>query len=86
MYDHYSEVHDDTEPHFLTLRGIALRRKQPRKMFVQANMVVSGGEHKSYKLVVLLVNFSREIVLAHSLQCNRFVTYFENLEIWANSI
>ncbi|XP_064621845.1 dipeptidyl peptidase 3-like isoform X2 [Lineus longissimus] len=42
MYDHYSEVHDDSEPHFLTLRAIVLKRKQPRKMFVQTNMVVSG--------------------------------------------
>ncbi|XP_053404717.1 dipeptidyl peptidase 3-like isoform X2 [Mercenaria mercenaria] len=37
MYDTYSDVHDNEEPHFISLREIVLARKQPRKMFVQHN-------------------------------------------------
>lgn len=43
LYDHYSDVHDNEEPHFLTRRATVLARKQPRKMFVQHNTVVNGS-------------------------------------------
>ncbi|XP_052106913.1 dipeptidyl peptidase 3-like isoform X1 [Mytilus californianus] len=42
MYGHYSEVHDDEEPHFLSLRSVVLARKTPRKMMVQHNTTVEG--------------------------------------------
>ena len=42
MYDHYSEVSDNSHPCFLSLRSIVLDRKQPRKMFVQGNTKLSG--------------------------------------------
>jgi len=42
MYGHYSAVHDNEEPHFLSLRSIVLARKQPRKMMVQHNTTVEG--------------------------------------------
>ncbi len=42
MYDHYSAVTDNEEPHFLSLRSTVLARKQPRKVFVQCNTIVNG--------------------------------------------
>ena len=42
MYDYYSAVHDCESPHFISLRSIVLARKQPRKMFVQANTAIKG--------------------------------------------
>ncbi|XP_074660218.1 dipeptidyl peptidase 3-like isoform X2 [Tubulanus polymorphus] len=51
LYDHYSTIHDDEDPHFLRLRTIVLNRKQPRKMFVQCNTTVEDGKvsMKSYE-------------------------------------
>lgn len=43
MYGHYSTVADSEPPHFLSLRSIVLKRKQPRKMFVQCNTVLKGN-------------------------------------------
>lgn len=42
MYNRYSRVCDSEEPHMLTLRSIVLKRKQPRKMFVQCNTFTEG--------------------------------------------
>ncbi|CAG2227518.1 DPP3 [Mytilus edulis] len=53
MYGHYSEVHDDEEPHFLSLRSVVLARKTPRKMMVQHNTTVetitTNSKTKQYK-------------------------------------
>lgn len=51
MYDHYSDVNDSQEPHFLSLRAIVLDRKQPRRMFVQQHTTVQDGkvELKTYE-------------------------------------
>lgn len=42
LYNHYAEV---TEP-WLSWRSIVLAKKQPRKMFVQANTVVENSDVK----------------------------------------
>ncbi|XP_069036565.1 dipeptidyl peptidase 3 [Lepisosteus oculatus] len=42
LYEGYSAVTDDEPPHFLRLRQTVLLRKEPRKMFVQANTRVKG--------------------------------------------
>ena len=47
MYDNYSAVYDVHDPHFISLRDIVLKRKQPRKMFVQCNTVLEGEKLKS---------------------------------------
>ena len=42
LFEGYSAVIDEKEPHFLSLRQIVLKRKQPRKMFVQCNTSIEG--------------------------------------------
>jgi hypothetical protein len=42
LYDFYSAVYDVSDPHFISLREIVLKRKQPRKMFVQCNTNIEG--------------------------------------------
>ena len=42
MFERYSAVMDNEKPHFLSLREIVLKRKQPRKMFVQCNTFIEG--------------------------------------------
>ncbi|CAL1531245.1 unnamed protein product [Lymnaea stagnalis] len=51
MYSYYSDVNDQDEPKFLSLRSIVLDRKQPRKLFVQHHTCVNNGEVqlKSYE-------------------------------------
>ena len=46
MYDHYSEVTDDGDVKFLSLREIVLAHRIPRKMFVQHNTVIDKGDVK----------------------------------------
>ena len=54
MYDHYSEVSDNSHPRFLSLRSIVLDRKQPRKMFVQGNTKLSGTCNTKPQLLISL--------------------------------
>ncbi|KAH3887281.1 dipeptidyl peptidase 3-like [Dreissena polymorpha] len=52
MYDHYSEVTDDGDVKFLSLREIVLAHRIPRKMFVQHNTVIDKDDNvvlKSYE-------------------------------------
>ncbi|XP_071079546.1 dipeptidyl peptidase 3-like isoform X1 [Haliotis cracherodii] len=44
MYDFYSDVNNNAEPHFLSLRETVLARKQPRKMFVQHHTTIQDGK------------------------------------------
>ncbi|XP_059174318.1 dipeptidyl peptidase 3-like isoform X2 [Physella acuta] len=46
MYQFYSDVNDQDEPKFLSLRSIVMDRKQPRKLFVQHHTYVEDGEVK----------------------------------------
>ncbi|KAH9508561.1 bifunctional diacylglycerol diphosphate phosphatase/phosphatidate phosphatase [Bulinus truncatus] len=43
MYSYYSDVNDQDEPKFLSLRSIVLDRKQPRKLFVQHHTYIEDG-------------------------------------------
>ena len=45
LYDNYSAVNDDTDDKLLSLRQIVMERKMPRRMFVQVNTVLDGGEN-----------------------------------------
>ncbi len=51
LYEHYSAVTDADPPHFLSLRSIVLKRKQPRKLFVQCNTALKGAstENSTHK-------------------------------------
>lgn len=44
MYNRYSAVTDNEAPHFLSLRTIVLKRKLPRKMFVQCNTTLTDDD------------------------------------------
>ncbi|XP_070578955.1 dipeptidyl peptidase 3-like [Ptychodera flava] len=44
MYENYSTVNDDNPQKFMTLRNVILARKQPRRMFVQANTTMEEGK------------------------------------------
>uniref|UniRef100_A0A4W3GPW2 Uncharacterized protein n=1 Tax=Callorhinchus milii TaxID=7868 RepID=A0A4W3GPW2_CALMI len=44
LYERYSEVTDTEPERFLSLRDTVLLRKEARKMFVQANTRVEGGD------------------------------------------
>uniref|UniRef100_A0A2C9KUM4 dipeptidyl-peptidase III n=1 Tax=Biomphalaria glabrata TaxID=6526 RepID=A0A2C9KUM4_BIOGL len=43
MYAYYSDVNDQDEPKFLSLRSIVMDRKQPRKLFVQHHTYIEDG-------------------------------------------
>ncbi|KAH3854367.1 dipeptidyl peptidase 3-like [Dreissena polymorpha] len=52
IYDHYSEVPNDGDVKFLSLRDIVLARRIPRKVFVQHNTVIDEDDNvvlKSYE-------------------------------------
>jgi dipeptidyl-peptidase-3 len=42
MYNFYSEVTNDGEPYFLSLRSIILDKVLPRRMFVQQHTYIEG--------------------------------------------
>nr|KAI8740570.1 dipeptidyl peptidase 3-like [Biomphalaria glabrata] len=43
MYAYYSDVNDQDEPKFLSLRSIVMDRKQPRKLYVQHHTYIEDG-------------------------------------------
>lgn len=64
LYDFYSAVYDVQDPHFLSLRDIVLKRKQPRKMFVQCNTVLEGEQQCLNAVNMLrLLHYSTQFVL-----------------------